>query len=146
LLRQRGVAFARRSQPGSRPDRSDVFLLDTIGELGRAYRLGTAAVLGGSLVATGGHNPLEPAAWGVPVLSGPHVDNFQEVYDEMVAAGGARLVADPVALATALAEWLSDPTAAAAAGDAARRVVATNRGATARTVDALLELMDRDGA
>jgi 3-deoxy-D-manno-octulosonic-acid transferase len=142
LLQDRGVPFARRSQPAEAPDMADVFLLDTIGELGRAYRLASVAYLGGSLVATGGHNPLEPAVWGVPVLSGPHVFNFQEVYDEMVAAGGARLVAGPAELATALREWLSDPTRAAAVGTAGRRVVEANRGATARTVDALLELVD----
>ncbi len=144
LLQDRGVPFARRSDPDKLPARADVFLLDTIGELSRAYRLGSAAFLGGSLVATGGHNPLEPAAWGVPVVSGPHVSNFQEVYDEMVAAGGARLVADPAGLASALGEWLRNPAEARAAGRAGRGVVQANRGATARTVDALLELVDRD--
>jgi len=144
LLESRGVVFARRSELPVLPDRADVFLLDTIGELGRAYGLGSIAYLGGSLVATGGHNPLEPAVWGVPVLSGSHVFNFQEVFGEMVAAGAARLVDDHTALASALSEWLFDPGAAAAAGAAGRRVVEQNRGATARTVDALLDLVDRD--
>jgi len=142
LLESRGILFARRSELPRLPDRADVFLLDTIGELGRAYRFGSVAFLGGSLVTTGGHNPLEPAAWGVPVLSGPHVFNFQEIFDEMVTAGAARLVDDSTGLASALSEWLLDPAAVAAAGDAGRRVVEENRGATTRTVDALLDLID----
>ena len=72
-----------------RPVGERVFLLDTIGELSRAYRLGRAAFIGGSLVPTGGHNPLEPAVWGVPVLNGPHIHNFTEVYREMLGAGRA---------------------------------------------------------
>jgi 3-deoxy-D-manno-octulosonic-acid transferase len=145
LLVDRGVPVARRSVPPQGDERAEVFLLDTIGELGRAYRLGSVAYLGGSLVGTGGHNPLEPAAWGVPVLSGPHVHNFREVYDELVAAGGARLVAGPDELGSALREWLEHPEAARKAGEAGLRVVEANRGATARTVDALLRLIDGDG-
>jgi 3-deoxy-D-manno-octulosonic-acid transferase len=144
LLRRRGVRCVRRSELSYQQPRDvDVLLLDSIGELARAYRLGLAAFLGGSLVATGGHNPLEPAVWGIPVVSGPHVANFREVYDEMVAAGGARLAGGRAELTATLAGWLTDPDAAAAAGKAGRRVVESNRGATARTVDALLDLIDR---
>ncbi len=140
LLSDRGIVFARRSSgEGTFPD-TDVFLIDTIGELARAYRLARVAFIGGSLVRTGGHNPLEPAVWGVPVLSGPHVFNFDEVYDEMTEAGGARLVADSAELRVAAAAWLDQPDLAAAAGKAGREVVERNRGATARTVSALVEL------
>ncbi len=141
MLDRRGVDYVRRSEEAADRDSADVFLLDTIGELARAYQLGLVAFIGGSLVTTGGHNPLEPAVWGVPVVSGGHVFNFQEVYDEMVSAGGARLVADCTELSSAIAEWLTDPESARAAGDAGRWVVEQNRGATARTVDALLALM-----
>jgi 3-deoxy-D-manno-octulosonic-acid transferase len=120
---------------------SDVFLLDTIGELSRAYRLARVAFIGGSLMPTGGHNPLEPAVWGVPVLSGPHVHNFREVYDEMTAAGGARLVDDVAELRVAAAVWLDDDKFARAAGAAGRDVVESNRGASERTVSALLGLI-----
>ena len=106
LLADRGVVFSRRSSGDGILPESDAFLIDTIGELGRAYRLATVAFVGGSLVQTGGHNPLEPAVWGVPVLSGPHVFNFGEVYDEMTDAGGARLVADSAELRVALAACL----------------------------------------
>ncbi len=141
LLSERGVRFGRRSRFPEMPDAADVFLIDTIGELARAYRLARLAFIGGSLVPTGGHNPLEPAVWGVPVLSGSHVHNFREVYREMTDAGGARLVADTAELRVAAAVWLDDAKLARAAGAAGRDVVERNRGATARTVDALLELV-----
>ncbi len=143
MLEQRGIAFVRRSEEDGGGKPADVFLLDTIGELARAYGLGSVAFVGGSLVATGGHNPLEPAVWGVPALSGHHVFNFKEVYDEMVAAGAARLVSDGAQLSSAISEWLANPDEARTAGSAGRRVVEQNRGATTRTVDALLDLMDR---
>jgi len=94
-------------------------------------------------VPTGGHNPLEPAVWGVPVLSGTHVFNFDEVYDEMTEAGGARLVEDSAELRVAMAAWLDEPDFAIAAGNAGREVVERNRGATARTVSALVKLAQR---
>jgi len=145
MLTDRGIVFARRSGGQEIAPDADVFLIDTIGELARAYRLATLAFVGGSLVPTGGHNPLEPAVWGVPVLSGPHVDNFKEVYDEMITAGGARLVEDSSELRVAAAAWLDEPQFAAAAGESGREVVERNRGATARSVTALLELMNRVG-
>ncbi len=141
LLRERGVVFGRRSRPGEVSADADAFLIDTIGELARAYRLARLAFVGGSLAPTGGHNPLEAAVWGVPVLSGPHVHNFREVYQEMTEAGGARLVADSGELRIAAAVWLDDVKLACAAGAAGRDVVEANSGATARTVDALLELV-----
>jgi 3-deoxy-D-manno-octulosonic-acid transferase len=141
LLSRRGVRFGRRSRLDETPETADAFLIDTIGELARAYRLARLAFIGGSLVETGGHNPLEAAMWGVPVLSGPHVHNFREVYREMTDAGGARLVADTAELRVAAAVWLDDLRLAQAAGAAGRAVVESNRGATARTVDALLELV-----
>jgi 3-deoxy-D-manno-octulosonic-acid transferase len=142
LLEKRGLAHGRRSRVGDMPKNAQVFLIDTIGELARAYSLARLAFVGGSLVPTGGHNPLEAAMWGVPVLSGPHVHNFEEVFEELVAAGAARLVADPEELRVAATVWLDDDRLAEAAGDSGRRVVERNRGATARTVDALLELLD----
>ena len=140
LVTQRGLTLTRRSTDDPPTPETSVFLLDTIGELARAYKAASVAFIGGSLVMTGGHNPLEPAVWGVPVLSGPHVHNFVEVYDEMTTAGAARLVADGDELVAALAYWLDHPAEAGAAGVAGRRVVETNRGATALTAAALLDL------
>ena len=143
MLSDRGIVYSRLSSDEVIASEADAFLIDTIGELARAYRLAQMAFIGGSLVPTGGHNPLEPAVWGVPVLSGPHVHNFKEVYDEMIDAGGARLVADSAELRVAAAAWLDEPEFATAAGKAGREVVERNRGATARTVSVLLELMNR---
>ena len=143
LLADRGLVSSRRSSGDAIPSDADAFLIDTIGELARSYRLATLAFIGGSLVPTGGHNPLEPAVWGVPVLSGPHVFNFDEVYDEMTEAGGARLVSDSAELRVAMAAWLDEPDFAVAAGKAGREVVERNRGATARTVSALVGLVKR---
>lgn len=145
LLAGRGARWAARSRLEEAPETVDVLLLDTIGDLGRTYQLGTSAFVGGSLTARGGHNPLEPAVWGVPVLSGPHVANFRDAYDQLLAVGGARLVSDRGELAAALRDWLEDPAAAAAAGSRARAVVDGNRGATARTVGALLALVGGAG-
>jgi 3-deoxy-D-manno-octulosonic-acid transferase len=145
LLEERGQSFGRRSALADAPARCEVLLLDTIGELARAYRHAALAFIGGSLVATGGHNPLEPAVWAVPVLSGPHVFNFREVYQELVAAGGVRLVGDGPELEGAITDWLANPEAARKAGLAGRAVIEANRGATARTVEALLALVDRGG-
>jgi 3-deoxy-D-manno-octulosonic-acid transferase len=140
LLEERGVAWVSRSRLEQAPAAPDVLLLDTIGELSRAYRLGVVAFVGGSLAGSGGHNPLEPAVWAVPVLTGPHVESFREVYDRLLAVGGARVVRDPGELAAAVAAWLADPAARQGAGRAAARVVEANRGATARTAAALLTL------
>ncbi len=143
LLGERGLSVVRRSSCPTDREHADILLLDTIGELGRAYRLGAAAFVGGSLVSTGGHNPLEPAVWGTPVLTGHHVHNFREVYAEMIAGGGAVVVRNGDELGAALLRWLDDPGEAAAAGRAALKVVEANRGAADRTVNLLLELLDR---
>jgi 3-deoxy-D-manno-octulosonic-acid transferase len=141
MVLKRGLGLTRRSS-GEAPDaENSVFLIDTIGELARAYRLAAAAFIGGSLAPTGGHNPLEPAVWGVPVLSGPHVHNFEEVYREMTMAGAAVVVDGVDELTGALSAWLDNPRAAGVAGAAGRAVVEANRGATERTVAALLELV-----
>jgi 3-deoxy-D-manno-octulosonic-acid transferase len=141
LLDDSGLLWARRSAGGPVPIGTAVFLIDTIGELARAYRLASVAFIGGSLVATGGHNPLEAAVWGVPVLSGAHVHNFREVYDELTASGGARLVTGRGELAATAAAWLDEPELSRAAGAAGREVVLRNRGATAHTASALLGLI-----
>jgi len=143
LLSDRGLVFARRSSGEVPQVGADAFLIDTIGELARAYSLATVAFIGGSLVPTGGHNPLEPAVLGVPVISGIHVHNFSEVYAEMIAAGGARLVAGVEELTVVAAAWLDEPDLAAAAGAAGREVVVRNRGATGRTVAALIEMIEK---
>ncbi len=144
-LDERGTSWVRRSLLDAGPAAADLLLLDTIGELGRAFQLARAAFIGGSLVPTGGHNPLEPAAWRVPVLTGPHVHNFDEVYADLLDAGGARVVHDADELGAAVGVWLADPDAARAAGEAAFAVLESNRGAAARSAEAVLALADGSG-
>ena len=137
LLARAGVAAVRRTRIGEAPGRCDALVLDTVGELASLYAVAAVAFVGGSLVATGGHNPIEPARFAVPVLSGPHVRNFAAVYRRFAAAGGVRIVHDAHQLGAALAEWLGEPERARSAGEAGRALLAANAGATARVADAL---------
>jgi 3-deoxy-D-manno-octulosonic-acid transferase len=118
-----------------------VVLLDTIGELAAHYRLAAVAFVGGSLVPVGGHNPLEPAAAGIPVVYGPHVQNFAAPCATLEAAGAAVRVADEAALVAALRELLTDPEARARMGAAGAAVVTENRGAVAHTVARIGEVL-----
>jgi 3-deoxy-D-manno-octulosonic-acid transferase len=137
----RGLAALRRTHLDGAPAPCDVVVLDTIGELAALYAMATVAFVGGSLGPTGGHNPIEPARHGVPVLTGPNVRNFAAVYDSFFQSGAARVVRDHTELAAAIAAFLADPDLARAAGEAGRELLARNAGATARTVDALERLL-----
>lgn len=136
LLASRGVAFVRRTElpatgsPG-------VILLDSLGELAGLYRLATAAFIGGTLVPTGGHNPLEPARFGVPVAAGPSMHNFREMAEQFDRADAWRHAADARALGEIWKEWLDDPAAARAQGERAARLVEESRGALQRTLEML---------
>jgi 3-deoxy-D-manno-octulosonic-acid transferase len=147
LLASRGVPFVRRSAlgedgPASPADRTDVFLLDTIGELGPSYRLGTIALLGGTFAPRGGHNVLEPLGAGLPVLHGRFTANIHATLD---ACPGAVFPSDgPDELARQAARLLADPALRSRAAEAARALFRENRGATARAaVLALAQLGDR---
>jgi 3-deoxy-D-manno-octulosonic-acid transferase len=137
VVAARELSVVRRTLLGEAPAGCSVVVLDTVGELAALYQLADVAFVGGSLVATGGHNPIEPARFGVPVLTGPHVKNFAAVYQHFVAAGAARIVHSAGELAAELDAWLTDRGAARAAGEAGLRLLARHAGATARTVDAL---------
>ena len=140
LLERRGLTLARRNALDAAPACPDAFLLDTIGELSRAYRLADGAFIGGSLVPTGGHNPLEPAVWGVPVVTGPHLFNFAEVYAAMIESGGVAVVHGQEELAAVFRGWAENREATRQIGAAARAAVEANRGAAARTAEAVLRL------
>ena len=95
MLRRRGVAWARRSEWIADPTRiapGSVFLLDSIGELASVYSLAAAAFVGGSLVGAGGHNPLEAAQFGVPVVMGPSYENFRGIVEELRVHDAIRIV------------------------------------------------------
>jgi len=115
-------------------------LLDTIGDLAAVYGVADVAFVGGSLVKSGGHNPLEPARFGVPVVMGGSYENFREIVERMRAAEGLRIVAAD-GLGEVLVELLTDRDGARALGERGRRVFAAQQGATARTVTALLGLL-----
>ena len=107
----------RRSH-GEPPVPGGMYMADTLGELGMFYRVGCCAFVGGSLVAHGGQNPLEPARLGRPVAVGPHMENFAEAHAVLGEAGALVEVANAAALAGFVHRMLSDPSACAAAGEA----------------------------
>ncbi|MEE2678778.1 MAG: glycosyltransferase N-terminal domain-containing protein [Myxococcota bacterium] len=147
LLRRRGHRVRRRSRAGEGSlEPGEILLLDTVGELASVYGRAEAAFVGGSLVPIGGHNVLEPAHAGRPVLYGPHTDNIGQPVEILEAAGGGFRVDDAPALGAALAALLADPEVARLRGEAGRRAVAEHRGSVERSL-ALIEaaLADRVG-
>jgi len=119
----------------------DVIVLDTIGDLAAVYGVADIAFVGGSLVKRGGHNPLEPAQFGVPVVMGESYENFREIVGKMINADGIRIVKDEVGLEIAFGELLSDREAAKAMGEHGRRVFEEQQGATKRAVDAITAMI-----
>ncbi len=148
LLDKSGYPWVRRSDwkvgaalkminPG------EIVLLDTIGELASVYSLAAVAFVGGSLFPTGGHNPLEPAQFGLPIVMGPHYVNFRAIAEDLRAHDGIR-IASKEDLAGALGDLLRNPAAAAAMGARAKRVFEEQAGATERTVHALGVLLGEE--
>jgi 3-deoxy-D-manno-octulosonic-acid transferase len=129
-----GCGLIRRSGGVPLPGEPQVVLLDTIGELVDFYAAADVAFVGGSLVPAGGHNLLEPAALGVPVIAGPHQFNAPDIARALQAGGALTIVADAAALAAAVADLLRDAGARALQGAAARAAVAASRGALQRVV------------
>jgi 3-deoxy-D-manno-octulosonic-acid transferase len=123
------------------PSDVSVLLLDTIGELAAIYGLADAVYVGGSMVEAGGHNILEPAGFGKPPLFGVHMENFQELANNFLARGAARQVTNPEDLGVAWIELLEDSARRKKMGEAARAVVEENRGATARTIGHITEVL-----
>jgi 3-deoxy-D-manno-octulosonic-acid transferase len=132
LLTRRGVEFARRSQMPGRADTAPVLLADTIGELALLYACADVAFVGGSLVPTGGHNLLEPAALGVPVLTGPSYRNSEEIAQLLLARGAALQVNSAADLAAALRRLVADPVECRRIGRIGQEIVAANRGSVER--------------
>lgn len=123
-----------------------IVLLNTIGDLAGAYSLADVAFVGGSLVPRGGHNPLEPARYGVPVVMGPSFENFRDIVEKMRSANGIRIMSGGHELRDAFVRLLSDCEAARAMGEHGRMVFEQQQGATTRTIDALMQLLVRDRA
>ncbi len=143
-VRRMGHSLLRRSDvdgssiaTGDRP----IVLLDTIGELSACWGLADVAFVGGSLTNRGGQNMIEPAAYGAAVLFGPHTHNFQDVVEELLRRGGARVVNDGPSLAERLAWLLDQPSVVCSLGEAARGFVTSRQGASERTLAMIEDLL-----
>jgi len=121
--------------------KADVVVLDTIGELAQVYQAATVVFVGGSLVPVGGHNILEPAVYGKPIVFGPHMQNFAEIAEAFLAGQAALQVKSGREMEDALIELLSEPEARVRLGDRARELVEANRGARERSLAAIAELL-----
>lgn len=140
ILRERGLKFVRWSEPLPSQADPECLLVDTLGALGALYPAGRAAFVGGSLVPVGGHNLLEPAMAGLPVLFGPHTESTPSVAEELVNSGGGTRVSDAASLAEALSRLLGDPAHAQAQGRKALRTAKSFAGATERSFEHLRPL------
>lgn len=143
LCQQHGLATARRSLDEPVDNRVQVLLGDTMGELLRLYACADIAFVGGSLVPNGGHNLLEPAALGKPVLSGPHLFNFQDIAAQLREAGALLEVADASTLATQVLELWQNPEQRARMRAAGLHVLKANQGALNRLLGALAHQLNR---
>jgi 3-deoxy-D-manno-octulosonic-acid transferase len=148
LLDASGVPWVRRSSWKGRESEQltplrpgQIVLLDTIGELASVYSLASVAFVGGSLVQAGGHNPLEPAQFGVPIVMGPHYANFRSITEDLRAHDALR-IAHKENLWPVLDELLGDREAARAIGQRAREIFEQQAGATARCVDAIQAVVE----
>jgi 3-deoxy-D-manno-octulosonic-acid transferase len=143
LLEGAAFPWRRRTQidAGAKPlADGEILLLDSIGELASLYSLAAVAFVGGSLVPAGGHNPLEPAQFGVPVVMGEHTANFRAVVDALLAAGGM-VTAKAAEVGKVMAELLTNPVKAKHVGERGRRVFEQEAGATRRTFEVLRQLL-----
>jgi 3-deoxy-D-manno-octulosonic-acid transferase len=143
ILRQRGARWVRRSEWLEAPSTIEpgaVFLLDSIGELASIYSLAHAAFVGGSLISAGGHNPLEAAQFGVPIVMGPSYENFRGIVEKLREHNAIRIV-QPAELRAELARMLTGTTDSQAMGARAREVFDSEAGATERAIQALVEIV-----
>jgi len=145
LVRAEGWKTARRSDLAiDNEPRVDVVVLDTIGELATVYQIATVVFVGGSLVATGGHNVLEPAVFGKPIVFGPHMENFAEIADAFVSNAAGVQLAGEEQIDETFVSLISDPVRRARLGAAARALVEANRGAKEKSVTVLADLLPRE--
>jgi 3-deoxy-D-manno-octulosonic-acid transferase len=142
LLEKLGLRFWRRSLWSGEAIAGGVFFVDTIGELAALYSLGTLAFVGGSLVPRGGHNIIEPAQYGVPIIIGAHTENFRDVVS-LFRAQNALKVVGPAELPLAFMELISDEGERLALGRRAADTIRAQQGATQRVLIALDALFGR---
>jgi 3-deoxy-D-manno-octulosonic-acid transferase len=138
LAREAGLSVGLRSREGG--EGGQVMVLDTIGELSRAYRLATVVFVGGSFTKRGGQNILEPAGQGRPVLFGPHMDNFRDSVPVLLGRGGVQ-VEDAEALYRELSRLLASPGLLSELGERAQETVSQLSGASRRNVERMAALL-----
>ena len=143
--RAMGLAASLRSSPAAGRKVGEAVVLDTMGELGRMYGLATVSFVGGSLVPVGGHNLLEPASFGCPVVFGPHMHNFVLMSETLVESGGGRQVEGSEELLRALKELLEDHALRSRMGRSALEFVMANRGALDKVVSCVCRGVDGAG-
>ncbi len=141
LIKAQGFQCVRRSLGQAIGTDTAVYFADSMGELWTWYSLAEAAFVGGSLSQNGGHNPLEPASLGIPVVMGPHTFNFAQIVDQLKAAGALVQVEDVAGVAQVWAGWLDDETRRKTATAAALRVLTANQGALQRQLDLVDKLI-----
>jgi 3-deoxy-D-manno-octulosonic-acid transferase len=142
LSQSKGFKTVLRTALTPRSPAYDVLILDTMGELCRAYGIAFVSFVGGSLVPEGGHNLLEPASFGCPVLFGPHMEDFKTMAELILEAGGGIRVQDPQTLLQAVLDLFSQPEKRNAIGSRAKHFVESNQGAVARVILEISELLD----
>jgi len=139
LIERRGWIACRRTELPLRAtrdgDRPHVILLDTVGELAQLYGVADVVFVGGSLVPSGGHNLLEPAARGKPVLTGPHVENFRDSAELLIGCGAAQTVSSALEMGEELTRMLADPALRERRGLAGRVAIASRHGAVRETLE-----------
>jgi 3-deoxy-D-manno-octulosonic-acid transferase len=136
-----GIRFLRRTAIDE-SDAADVLMLDSIGELARVYKLAAVAFVGGSIAPTGGHNPIEPAAAGVPVAFGPHMSNFREIASVFLERDAAIEVASPEALRDLVVRLCGDDALRQEYAERAKGVIDANKGAASRIAEKVIEMLD----
>lgn len=144
LIAKAGLSEARRSKGQALTPQTQVYQADTLGETGTWYALAPIVFLGGSLKVIGGHNPFEPAQAGAAIITGPHVANFAETYDPLIASGGALEVTDADQLARTVTLWLTDEAALATARAAAATFVQSQQAVLDNVVETLCAALDLD--
>jgi 3-deoxy-D-manno-octulosonic-acid transferase len=137
MIAASGLHVSLRSHEDLPTATTDIYVADTMGELGLFYRLAPIVFMGGSLVEHGGQNPIEAIKLGAAIVHGPHVFNFTDVYDALDAAGGAKQADSRETLVKQLGQWLANPAARRVSVEAAARVVDQLGGALDRTLTAL---------
>ena len=143
-LTSRGIRFIRRSQTpaAGAVEEAEVLLLDTLGELLDFYAAADIAFVGGSLVPIGGHNLLEPAALGLPVLTGPHNANSQDAFRQLTADGAAQVAQSAQELGERIIKLIAEPDTRARMGAAGKAFVEANKGALQKLLSLVTPLLD----